>query len=141
MVYNKEMKGRKPFIAIEHIGDFNRLKRSLFGQTFTREFLKNELKNIGIIYNDWFINNFIKYNLIKEVSRFEFVFTDEKPTHYELLEKAYIDYASAVNKYVTNTIERRKKEEIENKIKESVSFLKSLGYELYAPVGDLYSKL
>ena len=32
-------------------------------------------------------------------------------------------------------------EAIENKIKESVSFLKSLGYELYAPVGDLYSKL
>ena len=104
------MRGRRPFIAIEHIGDFNRLKRSLFGQTFTREFLKNELKNIGIIYNDWFINNFIKYNLIKEVSRFEFVFTDEKPTHYELLEKAYSDYTSAVNKYVTNTIERRKKE-------------------------------
>ena len=40
----KGRRGRSPFVALDHIKDFNELKVALQGKPFTRDMFRNELK-------------------------------------------------------------------------------------------------
>ena len=137
----KGRRGRSPFVALDHIKDFNELKTTLLGKPFTKDVFRNELRKISIPCNDMFWVGFIKLRIIKRVSKEQFVFVDDKPVHFKLLENIYLDYCDRLARYVRNSKVRKSKEEQETQIAEAVRFLKSLGFQIYAPVEDLYSKL
>lgn len=137
----KGKRGRSPFVALDHIKDFNELKTTLLGKPFTKDVFRNELRKISIPCNDMFWVGFIKLRIIKRVSKEQFVFVDDKPVHFKLLENIYLDYCNRLARYVHNSKVRKSKEEQETQIAEAVRFLKSLGFQIYTPVEDLYSKL
>ena len=137
----KGKRGRNPFVALDHIKDFNELKVALQGKPFTRDTFRNELKKINIPCNNMFWVGFIKLRIIKRISREQFVFCDDKPVHFKLLESIYLDYCNRLAGYVRNSEVKKAKEEQESQIAAAVRLLKGLGFQIYAPVEDLYSKL
>lgn len=137
----KGKRGRSPFVALDHIKDFNELKSSLQGKPFTKDTFKEELKKIGIPHNNMFWVGFAKFKVIKRISKAEYVFIDNKPTHFKLLETIYLDYSDRLARYLKNTELGKARKEQETQIVEAVRFLKGLGFQIYAPVEDLYSKL
>ena len=137
----KGRRGRSPFVALDHIKDFNELKVTLQGKPFTRDMFRNELKKINIPCNNMFWVGFIKLRIIKRISREQFVFCDDKPVHFKLLESIYLDYCNRLAGYVRNSEVKKAKEEQESQIAAAVRLLKGLGFQIYAPVEDLYSKL
>ena len=137
----KGRRGRSPFVALDHIKDFNELKAALQGKPFTKNLFRNELRKISIPCNDLFWGGFIKLRIIKRISKEQFVFVDDKPVHFKLLENIYLDYCNRLAGYIRNSEVRKAREEQEAQIAEAVRFLKGLGFQIYAPVEDLYSKL
>ena len=133
--------GRNPFVALDHIKDFNELKAALKGKPFTKDMFRNELKKINIPCNNMFWVGFIKLRIIKRISREQFVFCDNKPVHFKLLESIYLDYCNRLAGYMRNSEVKKAKEEQESQIAAAVRLLKGLGFQIYAPVEDLYSKL
>ena len=137
----KGRRGRSPFVALDHIKDFNELKVTLQGKPFTKDMFRNELKKINIPCNDMFWVGFIKLRIIKRISREQFVFCDDKPVHFKLLESIYLDYCNRLAGYIRNSEVKKAREEQESQIAAAVRLLKVLGFQIYAPVEDLYSKL
>ena len=137
----KGRRGRSPFVALDHIKDFNELKAALKGKPFTKDMFRNELKKINIPCNNMFWVGFIKLRIIKRISREQFVFCDDKPVHFKLLESIYLDYCNRLAGYMRNSEVKKAKEEQESQIAAAVRLLKGLGFQIYAPVEDLYSKL
>ena len=137
----KGKRGRNPFVALDHIKDFNELKVALQGKPFTRDMFRNELKKINIPCNNMFWVGFIKLRIIKRISREQFVFCDDKPVHFKLLESIYLDYCNRLAGYIRNSEVKKAREEQESQIAAAVRLLKGLGFQIYAPVEDLYSKL
>ena len=137
----KGRRGRSPFVALDHIKDFNELKVTLQGKPFTKDTFRNELKKINIPCNNMFWVGFIKLRIIKRISREQFVFCDDKPVHFKLLESIYLDYCNRLAGYIRNSEVKKAKEEQESQIAAAVRLLKGLGFQIYAPVEDLYSKL
>ena len=134
-------RGRSPFIAIQHIKDFNELKTELGNKPFTKETFRSELKKRNIVSNNVFWFSLIRFNLIKKVSRDHFAFMNNKPIHFTLLENVYLDYFNKVNGYNNAWKEKKEKKTQETQVTAAIKFLSSLGFHIYAPVGDLYSKL
>lgn len=137
----KGRRGRSPFVALDHIKDFNELKVALQGKPFTRDMFRNELKKINIPCNNMFWVGFIKLRIIKRISREQFVFCDDKPVHFKLLESIYLDYCNRLAGYIRNSEVKKAREEQESQVAAAVRLLKGLGFQIYAPVEDLYSKL
>lgn len=137
----KGRRGRSPFVALDHIKDFNELKDALQGKPFTKDMFRNELKKINIPCNNMFWVGFIKLRIIKRISREQFVFCNDKPVHFKLLESIYLDYCNRLAGYVRNSEVKKAREEQESQIAAAVRLLKGLGFQIYAPVEDLYSKL
>lgn len=137
----KGRKGRSPFVALDHIKDFNELKATLQGKPFTKDLFRNELRKISIPCNNIFWVGFIKFRVIKRVSRKQFMFVNNKPVYFKLLENIYLDYCNRLAGYTRNSEVKKAKEYQEAQIAEAVRFLKGLGFQIYAPVEDLYSKL
>ena len=137
----KGRRGRSPFVALDHIKDFNELKVTLQGKPFTKDTFRNELKKINIPCNNMFWVGFIKLRIIKRISREQFVFCDDKPVHFKLLESIYLDYCNRLTGYIRNSEVKKAREEQESQIAAAVRLLKGLGFQIYAPVEDLYSKL
>ena len=137
----KGRRGRSPFVALDHIKDFNELKAALQGKPFTKNLFRNELRKISIPCNNIFWTGFIKLRIIKRISKEQFAFVDNKPVHFKLLESIYLDYCDRLTGYIRNSKVRKAREEQEAQIAEAVKLLKSLGFQIYAPVEDLYSKL
>lgn len=137
----KGRRGRSPFVALDHIKDFNELKVTLQGKPFTKDTFRNELKKINIPCNNMFWVGFIKLRIIKRISREQFVFCDDKPVHFKLLESIYLDYCNRLTGYIRNSEVKKAREEQESQVAAAVRLLKGLGFQIYAPVEDLYSKL
>ena len=137
----KGRRGRSPFVALDHIKDFNELKAALQGKPFTKNLFRYELRKISIPCNDMFWVGFLKLKVIKRISKEQFAFVDNKPVHFKLLESIYLDYCDRLTGYIRNSEVRKAREEQEAQIAEAVKLLKSLGFQIYAPVEDLYSKL
>ena len=137
----KGRRGRSPFVALDHIKDFNELKVALQGKAFTRDMFRNELKKINIPCNNMFWVGFIKLRIIKRISREQFAFVNNKPVHFKLLESIYLDYCNRLAGYVHNSEVKKAREEQESQVAAAVRLLKGLGFQIYAPVEDLYSKL
>lgn len=137
----KGRRGRSPFVALDHIKNFNELKAALQGKPFTKSLFRNELKKISIPCNNIFWSGFIRLRIIKRISKEQFMFVDNKPVHFKLLENIYLDYCNRLAGYIRNSEVRKVREEQEAQIAEAVRFLKGLGFQIYAPVEDLYSKL
>ena len=137
----KGRRGRSPFVALDHIKDFNELKVTLQGKPFTKDTFRNELKKINIPCNNMFWVGFIKLRIIKRISREQFVFCDDKPVHFKLLESIYLDYCNRLAGYIRNSEVKKAREEQESQVAAAVRLLKGLGFQIYAPVEDLYSKL
>lgn len=128
----------KKFVALDHIKDFNLIKKSL-DTPFTKAELQTQLKKAGIPANTVFFATLVKYKVLKRISRSHYIFSNNDPIYFKLLENAYKDYSQRLNKYMDTYRENKAKKSQE--VQDAVQLLKSLGYEIYAPVGELYSKL
>lgn len=128
----------KKFVALDHIKDFNLIKKSL-DTPFTKAELQTQLKKAGIPANTVFFATLVKYKVLKRISRSHYIFSNNDPIYFKLLENAYNDYSKRLNKYMDTYRENKAKKSQE--VQDAISLLKSLGYEIYAPVGELYSKL
>lgn len=128
----------KKFVALDHIKDFNLIKKSL-DTPFTKAELQIQLKKAGIPANTVFFATLVKYKVLKRISRSHYIFSNNDPIYFKLLENAYKDYSQRLNKYMDTYRENKAKKSQE--VQDAISLLKSLGYEIYAPVGELYSKL
>lgn len=128
----------KKFVALDHIKDFNLIKKSL-DTPFTKAELQTQLKKAGIPANTVFFATLVKYKVLKRISRSHYIFSNNDPIYFKLLENAYKDYSQRLNKYMDTYRENKAKKSQE--VQDAVQLLKSLGYEIYALVGELYSKL
>ena len=128
----------KKFVALDHIKDFNLIKKSL-NTPFTKAELQTQLKKVGIPANAVFFATLVKYKVLKRISRSQFIFSNNDPIYFKLLENAYKDYSGRLNKYMDTYRENKAKKSQE--VQDAIQLLKNLGYEIYAPEGELYSKL
>ncbi len=135
-------RGRKPFVAMEHIKDFNNVKISLLYSSFTEDKLRKKLKENGIISGKMFISEFVKYGMLsKDYYTGTLRFTDTKPVHYTTLHEVYMNYLETTSKYENNRATKKSKDFRDSEINAAIQLLKSAGYEVFSPVGDLYSKM
>lgn len=134
-------RGRKPFEAINHIKDFNELKNALQKEEFTRDFFRSELKKLDIPCSNIFWSSLVKMHIIKRISKKTFGFTDSNPIYFERLDNAYKEYHRRRTRYVNTSVATKTRKKEEAIISEAVQLLKDRGYQIYAPVGELYSML
>lgn len=134
-------RGRKPFVAMEHIKDFNNVKISLLYLSFTEDKLRKKLKENGIISGKMFISELIKYGILTKDYLGSLHFADSKPVHYTSLHEVYLNYLETTAKYERNRRSKQSKDFRDSEINAAIQLLKQAGYEVFAPVGDLYSKM
>lgn len=135
--------GRRSFKAKDHIKAFNTL-RLQYGKTFTEEEFRESLKRNNIPSNPIFFAELKRSGVINRIHENIYAFMNpNKPIHYMELQEMYISYQKKVDEY-KETCRRnklRKEEEENGKVKEAINLLKSRGFEIYAPVGTLFSKV
>lgn len=131
------------FKAKDHIKALNNLRLQYNG-TFTDKEFKDSLKKSNIPSNSLFFSELRKYGVINKIHKNIYAFVNpKKPIYYLALQEIYTSYYKRVNEY-RETYRKNKlyKETVTNKkIKEAVDFLKSKGFEIYAPVRTLFSKV
>lgn len=134
---------KEHFNAIDHIKVLNQL-RLKYDKTFTEEEFRKDLKDFNILSNSIFFSELQNSGIIKRIQKEIFSFSDpKKPIHYKKLERVYIRYCERLLRY-RETYKKKKfcKEQEETKrIQESINFLKSKGFEIYAPVKSLFCKV
>ena len=132
------------FRAIDHIGQLNSIKSRFVkeGRSFSGEELRQTFQECGLPNNLNFWTEFQRALLIR-ISAGYFVWKDDNPIYYKMLENIYALYKRKKDVYVKRYLIKRKgipskKEKIESAVK----FLKDLGFEIYAPYKrGLYKKL
>ena len=134
------------FNALEHIELLNILKRETvnLGLEMTEQNLRESLKVCGIPSNGLFWSTFVKAGFVKEIKGKLFVWNNpDEPIHYRALEKVYKQYQSKVNSYRASYVLKRKEiSTLESpEIRAAIAMLKDLGFEIFAPKGNLYQKL
>lgn len=93
-------KGRQPFCAKDHIKAINIFRIALNGGSFTKDELKQTLRDGGIPSNTVFINTLRKTPVLTQVGKDRFKFSNPKqPVYYGLLEQVYKDYRVKTRTY------------------------------------------
>lgn len=91
---------KKMFVAKDHIKAINIFREALNGNSFTREELKQTLKNGGIPSNTVFINTLRKTPVLTQVGKDRFKFSNpNRPVYYGLLDQVYKDYRIKTRMY------------------------------------------
>lgn len=136
---------RAAFKALDHIEKLNELKQDIIhgaAPVSKREILEG-FKACGIPSNEAFWSQFLASGLLVKVEGNLYVWKTKHPIHYQKLEGIYLRYQSKLKSYMSNykqNLQERVKQR-EEKIQYHVNFLKSLGYEIYAPVGKYFEKM
>lgn len=136
-------RGRKPFVAKNHIVGFNQLRMELGSRTITEDQFREELRHCSIPYN----KNFwiaLKYSGILEEKNKRFSFKDShKPVHWSVLQDVYATYISKQRVYVQRQRDKKLAEKIakEKEIQDAIKLLKKYNFKIYAPTRTLYAKI
>lgn len=144
---------KSKFNATDHIAEFNNIKRAMqaTGRPFSKKEIIKALKNCGFPSSSTFWSVFRNSGLIKDVSRGFYEFTTKEPIHAEALAKVHRDYLSLGHVYNNKkpSVEKEKATEPENLPKDdpkamtqfAIDLLKEQGYQIFAPVGMIYSQV
>lgn len=130
----------KRFKAIEHIKALNFLKKECFEIPSVSEAVFREgLKKCGIPSNPVFVSELKKSGMITEIEENIITWVDKKPVHYRTLQKVYNEYQKRMISYSTRYREKQREEkrEEEEQVLKCINFLKSKGFEVFAPWGKL----
>ncbi len=137
------MSGRAPFNAKEHIAAFNKIRRKCAGKPIKKDLLTKLLKENKILSNREFCSELVKEGVLMcKGDEYTFVNPDS-PIHYNLLNSIYVKYYNRIRSYSkTATLRKTQRKAIKDKrVQESIKLLKEYGYEIYAPVGSLFTKV
>lgn len=97
------------FCAKDHIQAINIFRIALNGNSFTKDKLKQVLKNEGIPSNTVFINTLRKAPVLTQVGKDKFKFANpNKPVIYSLLDKVYKDYQNKMRTYQQTYREKKR---------------------------------
>lgn len=136
-------RGRKPFIAKNHITEFNKLRMDLGDDAISEEQFRGELRKCGIPCNKGFWIALKRSGLLLgKNGRYSFS-KPRKPIYFTVLQDVYTTYITQQRIYV----QRRKDKELAKKIAKdkdvqaAIKLLKQYNFEVYAPVGMLYAKV
>lgn len=133
------------FNALNHIKALNAFKNSMVssGESATKEEFCSIFKSCGIPSNYNFWLEFKNSGLLVKVSKDSYLWESPKPIHHKTLQSIYDRYSKRMNSYNISYRERQKTiVDLNNsKISDAIKLLKSKGYEIYAPYGELYKKL
>lgn len=135
---------KNAFVAREHIADFNEVRIILTSlkAPFPEELLREHLKEHNLVSNPLFIGELRRAGILKVENR-RLLFVDRKPVHYNKLQEVYSKYQKRVNEYSKRARDKKSLQRLEEnrKVQFAIDFLKSMGYEVLAPVGSLYTKI
>ena len=136
---------RSAFKALEHIEKLNEFKQDTLqgAAPVSKETILNRFKSCGIPSNEAFWSQFLASGLLVKVEGNLYVWKTKHPIHHQKLEGIYLRYQSKMKGYMSSykqNLEARKLKR-EQEIQYHINFLKSLGYEIYAPVGEYFKKL
>lgn len=136
---------RSTFKALDHIEGLNELKQDIIhgAAPVSKEEILKGFKSCGIPSNEAFWSQFLASGLLVKVEGNLYVWKTKHPIHWQKLEGIYLRYQSKLKGYMSNykqNLEARKLKR-EQEIQYHINFLKSLGYEIYAPVGKYFEKM
>lgn len=133
------------FKALNHIKALNAFKESMVssGEPVTKEEICSSFKSCGIPSNYNFWLEFKNSGLLVKVGKDAFLWSSPKPIHHKNLQSIYDKYSKRMNSYSIMYRERQRTmaELSEERINDAVRLLKSKGFEIYAPCGDLFRRL
>lgn len=137
---------KNSFVAKDHISKLNDLRIYYSDNdhlTFTEKEFRSKVKQCGIPSSPILFAEFRKAGIINRLHGNVYMFNDpSKPIHYNSLQNVYANYHEKVKQYEHNRKHKKSLKKIkENKqIEEAINFLKGYGFEIFAPIGTLYSK-
>ena len=137
---------KNAFVAMNHIVALNEFKKHSIQSgdlPLSEENFRNALKSCGIPSNSLFFLEFKSSGLLVRVEGNMWAWKSKLPIHHQTLQRIYVQYQKKVNGYASAHYARKKKEEAfkSKEIEEAVNLLKSNGFEVFAPKGNLYQKL
>lgn len=101
------------FVAKDHIQALNMFRISLNGESFTKETLKQALKDGGIPSNDVFVNALRHSPILTQVGKNQFKFaTPKRPVYQGMLDKIYKEYHNKTSTYQATYREKKKQSAI-----------------------------
>lgn len=99
------------FVAKDHIKAINIFRVALNGGSFTKDELKQTLREGGIPSNTIFINTLRKMPILTQVGKDRFKFSNPKqPVYYGLLEQVYKDYRVKTRTYQQTYREKKRQQ-------------------------------
>ena len=134
------------FSAIDHISALNEFRKYSIGSgdiPLTESDVRDVFKRCGIPSNSLFFSEFKKSGLLVKVERDLYVWKNQRPIHYQVLQNIYERYQKRLYKYRTTYYHRRvcSKKLLSKEIKNAINLLKENGFEVVIPCGELYKKL
>lgn len=121
----------RKFSAIAHIKDLNELKTNMANSFLNSEEFRLKLKSCGLPSNVLFWTFFKSSGIIRRIGNNSYVWVDESPIHYTVLQAIYREYQKKVNHYAKTRQEKVKRCEDSTRIKKAISLLKEYGYKIW----------
>lgn len=136
---------RKFFDPKLKVIDLNLVKSILtaLGAPFSETELRSKLKERGLPHNNVFVSELKSFKILHSVDKGLVEFSTKGPIYYKTLQAIYSSYRKRMNEYGKRYRDRKKIEDQRKStvIESAIKLLKENGYEVYAPVGNLYSKI
>lgn len=102
---------KNEFVAKDHISAINTFRIALNGGSFTKDELKQTLRDGGIPSNTVFINTLRKTPVLTQVGKDRFKFANpDKPVYYGLLDRVYKDYQIKTRAYQRTYREKKRQQ-------------------------------
>lgn len=130
------------FRAEEHIESLNELKRALIKDEYVnRGELITGLKACGLPINGNFIAAMSEVGIFIRTDKQKVVWANDKPIHFKMLQRAYLQYQKKRNAYMREYMRSYKKDNVNQEIEDAINLLKKHGYIILSQQEDLYKKL
>ena len=113
----------RKFSAVAHIKDLNELKTNMANGFLNSEEFRLKLKSCGLPSNVLFWTFFKSSGIIRRIGNNSYVWVDESPIHYTVLQSIYREYQKKVNHYAKTRQEKVKRCEDSTRIKKAISLL------------------
>lgn len=101
---------KNTFVAKDHIAAVNIFKQAMQGNSFTKETLRNKLRDAGIPANDVFISELRRSPVLTQTGQDQFKFAYDKPVYWGVLDRVYKDYQIRTRAYRENAKKKKQQE-------------------------------
>ena len=101
---------KNAFVARDHIAAVNIFRQAMQGNSFTKETLKNKLREAGIPANNTFISELRRSPVLTQTGRDQFKFAYDQPVYWGILDRVYKDYQIRTRAYRENYKKKKQQE-------------------------------